>query len=260
MAELNRYSDFDARFERAAKSLGRGRPGYPAELYARILGATSEDRFGVALDLGCGAGHSLAGLFPIAQVVQALEPGPELRALAQREFPEALISGATAEDTLLPAKSVDLVTIATAFTWMEHAKVLAEVRRLLRSGGVLAIYAYGFPVVSGPARSVVSKHLSESWDAFRDERLRTPIDVRACVERSDLFEAVDSFVVPHLIRYSIADFIAFLESASFVSSFLAKHAAPARYLDEFSEELRAAGGDSLEVDFSLQTTVARVAR
>lgn len=258
MDTSDRSEAFDARFERAAESLGRGRPGYPSELYERILAAGGGGRFGTALDLGCGAGHSLAGLFQIAEVVQALEPGEELRTLAQRAFPAASISGATAEQTALPDASVDLVTIATAFTWMEHASVLCEVRRVLKRGGTLAIYAYGFPMAEEAAGAVLERHLGEHWDAHRAERLRNPIDVGDCVERSGLFAQVESFVVPHWIVHTPETLAEFFESTSFVSAFLKTHVDPSRYLAEFIDELRAAAGDRFEVEFSLQVTVARI--
>jgi len=257
MSEVNGQGEFDARFERAAEFLGRGRPSYPAELYDLMLRAGGGRRFERALDLGCGAGHSLAGLFSIADEVHALEPGPDLFALACREYPEAHITEATAEETKLPSASVDLVTIATAFTWMNHQVVLREAHRILKRPGLLAIYAYGFPKIKGAAGEVLSQRLVEDWDAFRSDLLRDPIDVGECLSNSGFFSEIESLVVPHWIEHDARSLTAFLESTSFVRAFLAEQPNPSLYISQLEAELRAAGGATFEVDFALQTTLAR---
>jgi len=249
--------DFDERFERHAKSLAEGRPSYPAQLYQQILAAAGCRTFEVAVDVGCGAGHSLSGLFAIANEVRGVEPGVRLRELAERLHPEAIVSAGTGEETGLAAESIDLVAIGTAFTWMDSKRTLSEAHRVLRRGGILAIYAYGFPRLRGSADEVVRRHLREHWDAHRSSLLRDPIDVGACARESGLFRSCDSFVVPNWIDYEPARLARFFASASFVNAFMETQEDPQSYLAQLERELRVAAGDRLEVDFSLATTVAQ---
>lgn len=54
-----------------------------------------------------------------------------------------MYSVAPAEQSNLPAASVDLVTVAQAAHWLELPALYAEVRRVARSGAILALITYG---------------------------------------------------------------------------------------------------------------------
>jgi SAM-dependent methyltransferase len=59
---------------------------------------------------------------------------------------------------------VDLVTVAQALHWFVGEPFYAEVRRVLRPGGVFAAWTYGLP-------HFVSEHLEESVHRFIEDRL-----------------------------------------------------------------------------------------
>jgi SAM-dependent methyltransferase len=56
---------------------------------------------------------------------------------------------AAAERSGLPDHSVALVTVAQALHWFDFDRFYAEVRRVLQSGGVLAVWTYGVNLVEG---------------------------------------------------------------------------------------------------------------
>jgi SAM-dependent methyltransferase len=58
---------------------------------------------------------------------------------------------APAEDPGLAAQSADLVTVAQALHWLDLPRFYVEVRRVLRVGGVLAVWSYGRLTVEGAA-------------------------------------------------------------------------------------------------------------
>lgn len=57
---------------------------------------------------------------------------------------------AQADASGLPDRSVDLVTVAQALHWLEPEPFFAEVKRVLAPGGVVAVWAYGDPVLDTP--------------------------------------------------------------------------------------------------------------
>lgn len=95
-------------------------------------------------DVGAGTGIFTAQLLKKGYFVYAVEPNSEMRHLAQKRLAHKqnfkTVAG-QAEDTTLPAHSVDLVTTAQAFHWFNAPAFKKECRRILKpSGYVVIIY------------------------------------------------------------------------------------------------------------------------
>ena len=60
-----------------------------------------------------------------------------------------------AERASLESASVDLVTVAQALHWFDFPRFYAEVRRVLKPGGLLAVWCYGLVRVGGGAGLVL---------------------------------------------------------------------------------------------------------
>jgi SAM-dependent methyltransferase len=118
----------------------RGRPGYPREAIAWLLGA---DRLEV-LDLGAGTGKLTGALLDAGHSVIAVEPLPEMRAILTSRLPEARSLAGSAERLPLPDASVDAVTVGAAFHWFDHSAAQAEIARVLRPPGVLGLLGNAF--------------------------------------------------------------------------------------------------------------------
>ena len=124
-------SDPSRSFGQAALAYDRGRPDWPPELLDAVpLGADA-----TVLDLGAGTGKLTRLLSARYARAIAVEPDSRMR---------ELISGAdvlagTAEEIPLPDASVDGVFAAEAFHWFDGAVAVAEIARVLRPGGVLAL-------------------------------------------------------------------------------------------------------------------------
>ena len=71
---------------------------------------------------------------------------------------------ARAEDSGIERSSVDLITVATALHWFDQPKFFVEVERVLKPGGVLAVWSY--------AGTRATKELDEVLDTFAFETLR----------------------------------------------------------------------------------------
>ncbi|HEX3789211.1 MAG TPA: class I SAM-dependent methyltransferase [Pseudonocardiaceae bacterium] len=144
--------DSVARFTGFAAEYDRARPRPPAEL-TRLLCAWAASPAPRVVDLGAGTGLSTAIWSGVAASVIALEPSPDMRALAERRLttlPDAgsfTVLDALAEDTGLPAGAADLVVASQAMHWFDPARVLPEIARLLRPGGVFAAVDCDWPPV-----------------------------------------------------------------------------------------------------------------
>jgi SAM-dependent methyltransferase len=86
------------RFDGVAETYDRVRPTYPESLLdAALRGRRVRD----VLEVGCGTGQLTAALVARGLVVQAVEPGASLAALARRRAPGAAIHIGRFEDVPL---------------------------------------------------------------------------------------------------------------------------------------------------------------
>jgi SAM-dependent methyltransferase len=113
------------------------RPSYPAEAVAHIVGHGRIGPGRRVLDLAAGTGKLTRLLAPTGADVVAVEPIAAMRDRLVALLPGVEVHDGTAEDLPLADRSVDAVTVAQAFHWFDPALALAEVRRVLRSGGHL---------------------------------------------------------------------------------------------------------------------------
>jgi SAM-dependent methyltransferase len=122
-------------FDRAAEEYERARPEYPpAVLDVLPLGADAE-----VLDVGAGTGKLTRLLTHHYRRVIAVEPLDGMRAILERVVPGAESHKGSAEAIPLPDASVDGVFAGQAFHWFANDEAIAEIARVLRPGGVLAL-------------------------------------------------------------------------------------------------------------------------
>jgi ubiquinone/menaquinone biosynthesis C-methylase UbiE len=126
-------------FQAGAAAYERARPGYPDEavaLLARELAIGTGTR---VCDLAAGTGKLTRRLVELGASVVAVEPVAGMREQLQAAVPEAESVDGTAETIPLPDASVDAVTVAQAFHWFDAPAALAEIARVLKPGGGLAL-------------------------------------------------------------------------------------------------------------------------
>jgi SAM-dependent methyltransferase len=115
------------------------RPSYPVDALAWALEGIKDINGPVDIvDVGAGTGKltsQLALLKPSGSGVQAVEPDPEMLRVLTDKLPGVVGHLGTGEATGLPDSSVDVVTVAQAFHWMEESEAFAEFARILRPGG-----------------------------------------------------------------------------------------------------------------------------
>lgn len=129
-------------FGAAAGEYAAGRPDYPADAVAWLLGDAQD-----VVDVGAGTGkltgviaslRGSAGGSP-GRRVTAVEPDAGMLDVLRREVPDAVALTGTAEAIPLPDDSADAVVLGQAWHWVDVPRASAEAARVLRPGGVLGL-------------------------------------------------------------------------------------------------------------------------
>jgi ArsR family transcriptional regulator len=150
------------------------------QMRADLIGARTDllalldllDSTWVVGDLGCGTGHLSEALAPVVQRIIAVdESGAMLTAAKQRlsAFENVDVRAGTVEALPIEDGELDvaLLFMVTHFV-IEPAKVLAEVRRVLSSGGRLVILD-----LTSHEREDYSMQMGHVWQGFTEEQVRS---------------------------------------------------------------------------------------
>ncbi|MEW6221198.1 MAG: class I SAM-dependent methyltransferase [Thermodesulfobacteriota bacterium] len=127
-------------FSAVAAGYASFRPAYPVALFA-WLAAAAPGR-SLAWDCAAGSGQASCQLAEHFAQVVATDASPAQIGAARRH-PRIRYRVAAAGDSGLPDHAVDLVTVAQALHWLDLEPFYQEVRRVLRPGGLLAVWTYG---------------------------------------------------------------------------------------------------------------------
>jgi ubiquinone/menaquinone biosynthesis C-methylase UbiE len=122
-------------FGPVAEAYDRGRPSYPAEAVAWLAGGEAK----VVLELAAGTGKLTRELVDQGHAVFATEPDEAMLEVLRERVPEVSAKVATAEEIPANDRSVDVVVVAQAFHWFDHDAALAEIARVLKPGGHVAL-------------------------------------------------------------------------------------------------------------------------
>jgi SAM-dependent methyltransferase len=116
------------------------RPGYAAAAVTWALEPIVDVAAPRLLDLAAGTGKLTERLAarPGAEVT-AVEPDPAMLAELRSRLPAVEARPGSAEALPRPDSSVDAVLVGQAWHWFDADRALAEILRVLRPGGVLAV-------------------------------------------------------------------------------------------------------------------------
>jgi ubiquinone/menaquinone biosynthesis C-methylase UbiE len=122
-------------FGSVADAYDRGRPGYPTEAVAWLIG----DQPAIVLEVGAGTGKLTETIVGLGHEVHATDPDDAMLAKLRERLPDVPTSVASAEELPAADASYDVVVAGQAFHWFDHERALAEIARVLRPGGHLAL-------------------------------------------------------------------------------------------------------------------------
>jgi SAM-dependent methyltransferase len=154
---------FQDHFSDVAAAYAAYRPSYPPALVDFLARLAPARR--LAWDAGCGSGQLsllLAGHF---EQVVATDASPEQIARATAH-PKVEYRCARAEASGLPERVADLVTAAQAAHWFDLPAYFAEVRRVTRPGGIVALISYGVVTADAGLDAVIRPFYREVLGAY----------------------------------------------------------------------------------------------
>ena len=136
-ANIDRFSGFTDLYNAS-------RP-VPPEIITEIILMYSPSLPELVIDIGSGTGLSTIIWKDIARNAIGIEPNDDMRKTAQLSAPDIVFQDGYSNQTGLADGCADIVTISQAFHWMDIPTTLDEVYRVLKPGGVLAVYDCDWP-------------------------------------------------------------------------------------------------------------------
>jgi SAM-dependent methyltransferase len=168
------------------------RPEYAPEAVAWVA-----DRCGIGpgssvVDLAAGTGRLSGRFLGLGADVIAVEPAANMRAVLEQRFPAVRAIVATAESMPFDDGAVDAVVVGNAFHHFERDAAMAEIHRVLRPGGALAVF-WAWPAEQDQRRIPGLRAVYEAVEETAGESAiaaahRTWAEVPATVVGFDPFE------------------------------------------------------------------------
>jgi SAM-dependent methyltransferase len=154
---------FKDHFSAQSGAYERHRPAYPPGLFA-WLAAVAPGR-ALAVDVATGNGQAAIALAEHFDSVIATEPSAA-QLVSARRHPRVEYRREAAESISVAAGTADLLTAAQAAHWFDWPRFVAEAARVLRPGGICAVWIYGDCVVDSEVDALVrafSRDLVGPW-------------------------------------------------------------------------------------------------
>ncbi len=226
---------FRDHFSGHAAEYSRYRPTYPDRLFEWLAAVAPSRR--LAWDCGTGNGQAAVGLAAHFEQVMASDASAAQIANA-RAHTRVSYCVAGEQHPQLQAQSVDVVTVAQAVHWFDLGCFYAEVTRVLRPGGVLAVWSYRAPKISPQLDGVIDRLYRDIVGPY------WPAERRAVEEgyRSIAlpFEALEAPVLRMELRWDLENLVGYLNSWSSTRRYIA--ARGSNPVDQVRDELSVAWG------------------
>lgn len=197
-------SNFQDLFSGHAKDYAVFRPSYPDELYPYLASLTPQQD--LAWDCATGTGQSAIKLADFYQQVIATDASEkQIQNASYKQNVQYHV--ALADKSSLVTDSIDLITVAQALHWFDLDSFTHEVQRVLKPGGVLAVWTYNLMAINPETDKLIldlyNNTLGEHWsfDRKQVEQGYQGIDFPLPTLDSPAFSMQQSWQFEQLIGY-----------------------------------------------------------
>jgi SAM-dependent methyltransferase len=206
--------NFKDYFSTQAEEYAKYRPKYPPELYKYLSSIVSGHNR--AWDCATGNGQAAVDLAPYFDEITASDASA-----AQIEHaaahPKIKYIVASAENSGLETASCDLITVATAIHWIDTDKFYPEVRRILKPGGVIAVWIYGWSTIDAENDKVFEAYNNIVKDYW-------PPDTRKAWHFEELidfpFDLIPSPEFDIKLQWTLKEFLSYLYTWSSTQNYM----------------------------------------
>jgi len=158
---------FKDHFSRHAALYRRYRPALPGEVFAWLAALAP----GRARAWDAGTGNGQAALLLAEHFDEVVAHDASAAQVAQATpHPRVRYAVATAEGSGLPEASVDCAVSTQALHWFDHDAYYAEVRRVVRPGGIVAGLTYTHPMIDPTIDPLLWRYIALVRDDWPPER------------------------------------------------------------------------------------------
>lgn len=232
-------------FGAIAEDYDRLRPTPPPEAVGWLVPHGCE----VAVDVAAGTGLFTRALQRVVPTVIAVEPDAGMRAVLAARSTGVDVRAGTGEAIPLDDAGADAVFVSSAWHWLDEARALAEIARVLRDGGRLGVLWSSRDRELDWVRELdLAPGEERPTDAVEDQhRWRREVSN----DGEGWFENVERRSFPFTRRMTQADVVDMVGTYSRVIT-----ASPERRAEIFERSrqlLREQYGDDEEIDFPMRT-------
>jgi SAM-dependent methyltransferase len=168
------------------------RPEYAPEAVAWVAERCGLGPGSIVVDLAAGTGRLSGRFVELGVDVIAVEPAANMRAILEERFPTVRAIVAMAESMPLDDQAIDAVVVGNAFHHFDRDAAMAEIHRILRPGGALALF-WAWPDEEEQLRIPGVRAIYEVVEGVRGESViaaahQTWAELPVSVEGFDPFE------------------------------------------------------------------------
>ena len=246
--------DFKDYFSKQASTYPRYRPHYPAPLFEYLAELAIDHK--LAWDCATGSGQAALGLANYFEKVIATDASEEqiANAVAHDRITYVVVP---AEKTEITSGSVDLIAVAQALHWFDFDRFYAEVRRVLKEGGVLAAWSYSLVRISSAIDSVLDHFYTNVVGPFWPSERKLVDDKYQSIPFP--FEELVAPLFKMETRWNLDRLVGYLGTWSSVQKFKEKHSTDP--IEVVIRDLRRAWGrpeDEKEIHWPIHMRIGRM--